>query len=203
VRDDDDAREFATLAIDELLRMHELAERMLHLNLPSTADTGSCDAVAVARDVIALSELRRPHAPLSVTLAAVAPVHVAMPADALKQVLLNLVQNACDAIPHNLALDIRIDSGDAFARIAVCDNGPGIPPELQDRIFDPFFTTRSSAGGIGLGLFLVEGIVRGHGGSVSLNAHQATGGACFELTIPIAHAAATTAQTERTSVVAQ
>jgi signal transduction histidine kinase len=183
---DAEAREFAVMAIDELLRMHELAERLLHLNRPREPEVGSSDAVAVARDVITLTELGNAGAPIVFSLEPEYAVEVAMPADALKQVLLNLVQNARDAKPNGLVVDIRIRPTVDNVCITVCDNGPGIPPRLRERIFDPFFTTRARAGGVGLGLFLVEGMVRGHGGTVSLqNRHDATG-ACFDLTLPAA-----------------
>jgi two-component system sensor histidine kinase FlrB len=70
--------------------------------------------------------------------------------------------------------------------LEVRDNGPGIPADVRERVFDPFFTTRASAG-IGLGLFLVEGIVRAHAGSVTLGASGGQGGegASFRLDLPL------------------
>jgi signal transduction histidine kinase len=200
LRHDTEAREFAVMAIDELLRMHELAERMLHLNRPREPDSGSCDAVAVARDVVALTDLGNAGAPIAFTLAADGPAEVAMPADALKQILLNLVQNARDAKPDGLVLDIgmRTIADDVF--ITVSDNGPGIPPRLQERIFDPFFTTRGQAGGVGLGLFLVEGMARGHGGSASLLERPGCTGACFQLKLPAAQRAPRRDAQPRTSI---
>ena len=186
---DREGREFATLAVDELLRMHALAERMLQLNRPRTPELGACDATAVARDVIALSELGNAGSAMTIRLDADAAVIVAMPADALKQVLLNLVQNARDAMPRDLVVDIALRSSGATVQLSVCDNGPGIPPNLRESVFDPFFTTRAHAGGIGLGLFLVEGIVRGHGGTVELQSGAAGGGSCFTLMLPAAQMA--------------
>jgi signal transduction histidine kinase len=108
----------------------------------------------------------------------------ALPPDALKQVLLNLVQNAREAVPTGLVVRIDVHSDGASTAITVCDNGPGVPPAIRGRIFDPFFTTRGSAGGIGLGLFVVEGVVRGCGGRVWLTEAESGGGACFHVALP-------------------
>jgi signal transduction histidine kinase len=108
-----------------------------------------------------------------------------MPPDALKQVLLNLVQNAKDATRGPVVLDLSVQASNGVVSIAVRDNGPGVPAEIRERIFDPFFTTRELAGGVGLGLFVVEGVVRAHGGRVWLDG-DVTQGACFRIDIPVA-----------------
>ncbi len=76
--------------------------------------------------------------------------------------------------------------------LTVVDNGPGIPEPLRQRIFDPFFTTRATAGGIGLGLSVVEATMQAHGGSVSAGAAP-SGGASFTLVLPAAPVSPTTA----------
>jgi signal transduction histidine kinase len=181
---DAQGREFAALAIDELLRMHELAERMLDLNRPSSPDQRTCDAGEVAREVAALARIGTPSSVAAFAVRAEGACTVALPPDALKQVLLNLVQNAREVVPHGLALTMRVASGDARTVIDVEDNGPGVDPGLRSRIFDPFFTTRGNAGGIGLGLFVVEGIVRAHGGSVAIDDAPGGRGARFRVTLP-------------------
>ena len=181
--DDPEGREYAALAIDELLRMHELAERMLHLNRPRDPTVGACDAGEVAREVAALARIGADAAEVSVSVVADGPAPAAIPPDALKQVLINLVQNARDAVPHGLVMEIIVERTDGGVRVTTCDNGPGIPPEIRRRVFDPFFTTRATGGGVGLGLFVVEGVVRGHGGTVSVD-DAPGGGACFRITLP-------------------
>jgi signal transduction histidine kinase len=179
---DPEGLEYAALAIDELLRMHELAERMLHLNRPRDPSVGSCDAAGVAREVATLARIG---SDASIAVVADGPVLAAIPPDALKQVLLNLVQNARDAIPQGLDMEIIIERRGGSVLLAACDNGPGIPPAIRARVFDPFFTTRATAGGVGLGLFVVEGVVRGHGGSVSVE-DAPGGGTCFRIQLPAA-----------------
>jgi signal transduction histidine kinase len=188
------------LAIDELLRMHELAERMLDLYRPRNAESGHCAVADVAREVAMLAGVGAEDA-VSVFVHTEGQPVAAVPPDALKQVLLNLVQNAREAVPSGLVVRIDVRTELASTAITVCDNGPGVPPGIRGRIFDPFFTTRGSAGGIGLGLFVVEGVVRGYGGRVWLTEAE-SGGACFHIVLPNgivepdAHAAKQAAPTE-------
>jgi signal transduction histidine kinase len=182
LKDDAPGQEYASLAIDELLRMHELAERMLELYRPHDPSAGQCDAAEVAREVAALARLGSRDARLSVVVNAQGDCAVAMPPDALKQVLLNLVQNAREAMPSGLELRIELRRDGTNTAVAISDNGPGIPADIRTRIFDPFFTTRGTAGGIGLGLYVVEGVVRGYGGRVW--ASEQIRGTCFNIVLP-------------------
>jgi two-component system NtrC family sensor kinase len=154
---------------------------MLDLNRPHQTNLRACDAAKVARDVAELTRLGNGW--VSVSISARGNTQVAMPPDALKQILLNLVQNARDAVAAELALTIDVCGADQSVVIDVSDNGPGIPPSIRGRIFDPFFTTRSAAGGVGLGLFVVEGVVRAYGGSVTLEDAPETG-ARFRISLP-------------------
>ena len=179
--DDAEGREFADLAIDELLRMHELAEQMLDVNRPRGASTARCRPADVVRDVVALlSTGASPDtAPITWTLEDGATGHevASIPADALKQVLLNLVQNGRDAIGARRAgterdgragVHVVVRATEHSVVIEVRDDGPGIPTELATRIFDPFFTTKPDTRGVGLGLSIAEGLVRSAGGRLTL-----------------------------------
>jgi signal transduction histidine kinase len=103
--------------------------------------------------------------------------------DNLKQVLLNLVINARDAMPEGGRLEICAGTENGMVRITVCDTGPGIAPEIQSRIFDPFFTTKEPGQGTGLGLSVCYGIVKYHNGSISFR--NTEHGGCFEIHLPL------------------
>jgi PAS domain S-box-containing protein len=121
----------------------------------------------------------------------------------LHQVLLNLCVNARDAMPQGGTLSIKAENlklDEHFAQInseakpgpylmiSVTDSGTGIPPEIRERIFEPFFTTKPIGQGTGLGLSTVCGIVKGHGGFISV--HSETGkGTQFRIYLPAAPAA--------------
>lgn len=101
----------------------------------------------------------------------------------LRQVLMNLVLNAQQAMGQGGLITIRIGHADGFGTIAVADTGPGIPEELKDRIFKPFVTSKKE--GSGIGLALVKRFADNFGGSVGVE--SAVGrGATFHLRLPLA-----------------
>jgi signal transduction histidine kinase len=191
VAGDHQARDYADLAIDELLRMHELAEQMLDLNRPRDPASQRCDPLSVARDVVRLTMAGADDGAVHVELTGEEGLSAGMAPDSLKQVLLNLVQNGREALlasataTPGIGITVR-ESADGV-EIAVSDNGPGVPRELRTRIFDPFFTTKGAVDGVGLGLFVAEGLVRSAGGRLTLD--PSPGGARFVVSLPKAGAA--------------
>ena len=104
----------------------------------------------------------------------------------LQQVLLNLVQNAQQAMAQNAGdrlLTIRIRPRVDVVAIELLDTGPGIPPEVLPRIFDPFFTTKPPGEGSGLGLSVSYGIIAQHGGRLYAE-NRPEGGAAFVIELP-------------------
>ena len=194
VEHDAEAREFADLAIDELLRMHELAEQMLDVARPREPGASRCFPAQVAREVARLASVSSglESSGVVVDVSGDADAEAAIAPDALKQVLVNLVQNSRDANtsdePTAIAIVIR-DHG-THVSVDVMDNGPGISPDILNRVFDPFFTTKGAVHGVGLGLFVAEGLVRTAGGSIAArNARDGSGtpyrGAWFHLELPL------------------
>jgi signal transduction histidine kinase len=108
------------------------------------------------------------------------PVH-------LTQVLLNLFQNAFDAMGTEGTLQIRAFRQEATVRLLVTDSGPGIAPEVLPHIFEPFFTTKEVGQGTGLGLAISLGIMRDHGGALEVASPPPgeTHGTEFALVLPI------------------
>jgi PAS domain S-box-containing protein len=104
-------------------------------------------------------------------------------ADQFRQVIVNLVQNAAEAV-NQTSGRVRVR---AFAErkgigFEVSDDGRGIPPEIQARMFEPLFTTKSR--GTGLGLAIVEGIVKRHGGTIAVKSRPGAG-TTFTIWVPI------------------
>lgn len=108
---------------------------------------------------------------------------VAMEEGALETVLATLIENACQAGASKLAITARRQDG--TARIALSDNGPGVPEADRVRVFDPFFTSKRETGGTGLGLPIARALAEGCGGDLDLAEGSGTG-ACFVLTLPLA-----------------
>ncbi|MDX1648178.1 MAG: HAMP domain-containing sensor histidine kinase, partial [Longimicrobiales bacterium] len=183
VDDDEEASELADLAIDELLRMHELAEQMLDLHRPRSGE-GHCDAVSVAQDVASVVRVGMGDRSIEIAVDTPEEAQAEIPADALKQVLLNLVQNAQDALGDEGSIGIRVTCSENNVRIDVVDSGPGIEDDALPRIFDPFFTTKADVRGVGLGLFTAAGIVRGHGGRIAASNRADARGARITVEVP-------------------
>ncbi len=103
----------------------------------------------------------------------------------LQQVVLNLAINARDAMPAGGTLRISVTRGEeaGAARLAVADTGIGMSPEIRSRVFEPFFTTKTREQGTGLGLSVLHGIVKTHGGDVSVESAPGKG-STFIITLP-------------------
>lgn len=110
----------------------------------------------------------------------------------IQQVVMNLVQNALDALGDapGARVEVSMNARDGRAELSVIDNGPGVPEAVAQAIFDPFFTTKPVGRGTGLGLSISNKIVEEHGGRLRLcsgNGRQDGGaGACFSLDLPLA-----------------
>src|SRR3989441_385464 len=113
------------------------------------------------------------------------PVVVGNPIQ-LEQVFINLLANARDAVVDSPRKAIRVSAsvGSAAVEIAFVDTGHGIPSGLEGRIFDPFFTTKEVGKGTGLGLSITYGIVKEHGGTISVVSAPGAG-ATFLIQLPL------------------
>jgi signal transduction histidine kinase len=102
----------------------------------------------------------------------------------IEQVLINLIQNAFQAMPNGGHLRVILSQAKDAVAIAVQDTGVGIPPPNLIKIFDPFFTTKPVGQGTGLGLSVSYGIVSRHGGRIDV-ASEVGKGATFTVLLPV------------------
>ena len=109
---------------------------------------------------------------------------VEMDVPRIKQVFLNIINNAVYAMKDGGALAIRTTVAGDKVHVAFQDNGPGIPADILGRIFDPFFTTKPEVSGTGLGLSVSLGIVQSHGGAVDVQSTPGQG-STFTIILPI------------------
>jgi two-component system NtrC family sensor kinase len=110
----------------------------------------------------------------------------------INQMLMNLLANACDAIAGRGNVWITGRGGSDTVEIEIRDDGRGIPPDVQPRLFEPFFTTKDVGHGTGLGLSIVHGIVRAHGGQVTVTSEPGRGSS-FVVVLPLRVAGVATA----------
>ena len=120
---------------------------------------------------------------------------VAAQSSELREVFVNLIFNALDAMPTGGVIEVRQQRAGDQLVVRVSDTGSGVSPELRERIFEPFFSTKGALG-TGLGLAVSYGIITRHGGSIEAGANEtgAASGATFTLRFP--RLDATTAETE-------
>jgi signal transduction histidine kinase len=115
----------------------------------------------------------------------------------MKQVFLNLFQNAIDATPEKGKIEIVTEFDESWVKITVRDSGSGITADNPDIIFEPFFTTKIT--GVGLGLANVKKIIKDHGGKIkALN--RPGGGAEFQIKLPIPAAEQKISDGEKTAI---
>jgi signal transduction histidine kinase len=105
--------------------------------------------------------------------------------NSLTQVILNLLENARDAMPGGGWIKISTANNPKKEQVIlrISDTGTGIPAEIQPRIFDPFFTTKDVGKGTGLGLSIVQGIIQAHGGEINVKSPPGKG-TTFTICLP-------------------
>ena len=172
--DDEQARRYASIIVDEAERLGRLLAGIMDFVRPGEPRKQRTDAAAVLDRAIALTDAARAakHIAIERDVEAGLPTLWADPGQ-LEQVLLNLLQNACDAIDDGgtITASVRRDHGRLILRIA--DTGCGITPEQLQHLFDPFYTTKQ--GGNGLGLSIAGKIIEDHGGRIDIGSEAGRG----------------------------
>ncbi|MER3524293.1 MAG: hypothetical protein C4326_09565 [Ignavibacteria bacterium] len=179
-------RELIALALEEVTRMAKLTRQMLEFYRGSVVDfeREPVEMTEVLRSVLKENEKALTERGIAASLETPdGRVCVLGSRDKLKQVFLNLILNARDAMPNGGALTLRVQRRNGEVLIGVTDTGIGIPPEHLDRIFDAFFTTKKEVSGVGLGLSVTYGIVQQHNGSIAV-ASTLGKGTTFTITLP-------------------
>jgi two-component system sensor histidine kinase KdpD len=181
-------RELARTIYDEGQRMATLANNILDM---ARLDSG---AVTLNRDWYPLEEIvggvltrlraRLEGRPVKIDLPGDAPL-VKLDAVLIEQVLTNLFENALKYTPAGTGIAIAADFAPRAVTVTVADEGPGIPPGLEEKLFDKFYraSPERAQSGVGLGLTICRAIVEAHGGTIRAE-NRSTHGAAFSFTLP-------------------
>jgi PAS domain S-box-containing protein len=176
------------LAIKECYRMSDLISKLRDFYQPTSKIPERVDIHNLLFDVLLLmkNKLREKKISVENELDEDLPEVVAV-GDQIKQVLLNVIQNAEDSYPEasiQNKLKIKTEANGANITICIQDNGVGISKENIKNIFDPFFTTKPAVKGTGLGLSISHGIIKDHGGNIEAKSKLGHG-STFIIKLPI------------------
>jgi len=171
-----EAQRMADSVVEETDRLSRTVGRYLQFAKPTPDEDARGDAVAALEATLSLLEgemsARR------VTLErerGATTARVGLDSESLKQVYLNLILNALEAMAEGGTLVVSDDARDAY-EVSIRDSGPGIPPEVMDKLGQPFFTTRAQ--GTGLGLFMARRLVESAGGTLKIESAVGRGTSC-------------------------
>lgn len=176
------------LVLHEALRARGVVRRLLDFARQGERVRAKCDLNEILQDVLALTKhfIHTSGVQLDASFHKDLP-WVLLDSNQIKQVFLNLVHNAVQAMPTGGSLRIRSEirsrDGRDWAVVGIQDSGIGISAKDMDRIFEPFYTTRGTLGGTGLGLSVTYGIVTDHGGTIEVES-QPGEGSTFTVWLP-------------------
>ncbi len=189
IRGDVPQRAEMEMVLREARRARDVVRRLLDFARQGERTRASFDMNGLVEDVLALTKhlIHTSGVQLNVSLADGLP-WVSVDGNQMKQVLLNLVHNALQAMPSGGSLEIhteeRAKDNRSWVIVSVRDSGVGIDPQNRERIFEPFFTTKGNAGGTGLGLSVTYSIVTDHGGTIEVDSRPGAG-STFTVWLPI------------------
>ncbi|QGY40390.1 PAS domain-containing protein [Pseudodesulfovibrio cashew] len=183
-----DFEDYTNTILKECHRCQQIVKSLLNFGHPETSVFGIVNLNDVIKDtlnILGYHLKRSKELSLELDLADELPLIYA-DEPRLKQVMLNLMTNAADALQGKegvISLHTRMNGKGAVV-LEVADNGCGISPEIKDRLFDPFFTTKPVGKGIGIGLSTCYNIVKDHHGEISVLSEEGVGSR-FVVTLPI------------------
>jgi PAS domain S-box-containing protein len=194
---DEEARGYANSLLEEAQRAGEITRQTLSYY----RDCRSTSAVNVVETLEHLlrwktKKMAAKHIDLQTEFGDVPPIKCF--AGELRQVFENVIENAIDAVSEHGHIRIRVRTHGEKLVVSICDDGPGIAPEVLAKIFDPFFTTKLQNGS-GLGLWVSQGVVQKHGGIICVRSSETPEkhGTVFSVVLPFSRVLSLEQQTQR------
>ena len=174
------------LAVRECYRAMDLVEKMQDIHRPSSDSVEPMDLHSAINDMVTLTRARLQKRNIQLVMDLDSKLSkVYGIEDQIKQVILNLLNNAEEAISDaggKVVVATRVL--ESSIKIIVKDNGSGIPEDQRRNLFEPFFTTKNDSGGMGLGLAVSYGIIKAHGGRIDVEKGIEGKGTAFVITLP-------------------
>jgi PAS domain S-box-containing protein len=184
---DKDEKNLMKMALKECQRMRDLIRNLQDFNRPTSGQMSLVDLHASMDSILIFGRYscKRKNIFVKTEYAPALPLVTAV-ADQIKQVFLNLLNNAVDACEDSggtIAIGTSTD-GSGNVLITIRDSGKGISSEITPHIFEPFFTTKPAIKGTGLGLSVCDDIIKRHGGHITVDSEPGQG-ATFNVSLPI------------------
>jgi signal transduction histidine kinase len=182
----EDVRELVAAIAEEGWRLRDTIESVRSYAKPKHYGVGRHPLLTVVEETVRLLQFDSKYAGLTIDCRVGANLEFVGDRDRFKQVLLNLLRNAADAVrgleDREPRVEVEAETDDAGVLVRVIDNGVGIPPEQLERIWEPFYTTKGQAG-TGLGLDLVRQMIQAQGGEIGV-ASTVGQGTVFTIRLP-------------------
>ena len=178
-------RKILEMALSETVRLSDLLRKMLSFSKPDQEKRQPVDINTVIDEILLLHEKQLKENDIHIASTFTDGLgRVNASKDQLRQVFLNMVANARDAMINGGSLTVSTRGDGDNVIIEINDTGTGIKAEHIDKIFDSFFTTKDEVKGVGLGLSVCYGFVKDHGGDIVVNSQEGVG-TTFVITLPV------------------
>ena len=178
-------RKLLEMALSEIVRLSELLRKMLTFSKPDQKEKQPVDINTILDEILLLHKKQFKENDIVITPELTDGLNqVFASKNQMRQVFLNMLKNAGDAMPNGGTLTVKTGSLEDKIYIEIADTGVGIKQENLTKIFDAFFTTKSSVKGVGLGLSVCYGFIIDHGGDISVASEEGVG-TKFTITLPV------------------
>jgi two-component system NtrC family sensor kinase len=186
IRPDNKRRRLLEMSLSETMRLADMLRKMLSFSKPDQEQRTPVDINTIVDEIMLLHEKQLRELDIKIELAFAEGVRPVLASkNQMRQVFLNMVSNAKDAMPNGGLLKVTSNISSSHVRVQISDTGTGIKPEHIDKIFDTFFTTKTdSARGVGLGLSVCYGFVKDHGGDIKVESTWGQG-TTFTIILPL------------------
>lgn len=178
-------RKLLDMSLSEIVRLADMLKKMLSFSKPEQEIKRPVNVVTIVDEILMLHEKQLQEHSIKIKTDYADDISdVYASTNQLRQVFLNMVSNARDAMPEGGVLTVKIFTENGFVNIRFTDTGVGIAEENLGKIFDSFFTTKSSVKGVGLGLSVCYGFIKDHGGDIKVESTPGEGTA-FTISLPV------------------
>jgi two-component system NtrC family sensor kinase len=181
-------RKILEMALSETVRLSDLLRKMLSFSKPDQEERHPVDVNSILDEILLLHEKQLKENDIQIDYRLNEGLgRVNASKNQLRQVFLNMVANARDAMNNGGTLTVTTGGDDRKVVIDIEDTGMGIREEHLSKIFDSFFTTKGEVKGVGLGLSVCYGFIKDHGGDIQVDSQEGSG-TTFTITLPIHNA---------------